>query len=688
MKTIRSVQKDQIEQQGQQFEWRFYLFMNPDITQNGIKTQQSAKQHWLHYGRSEGRISAHPDREIFDFEYYSSRYKIFENIRERGQRLSDSDSIRFILEHWYLHGKKEGRWCRMPPKADDIIQNSPDYKHMSDEYECVVQKRICRLVHVKETEDVNVERKNENDFEDDIVIRIITRTSRRPNSFSQCRLSVLRQILPSNTKCFHHIVYDDPRDIWYISGDHVTKVEKIHSNECPFPSNEYINIALQQSMFKSLGTVQWNLVLDDDDMFHSPFALYCISERLQNMQNDTSKLIVWQTLKNDSDIIPKDVQSLKKNLPSCSFLFHQNYAKKYKWEPRRKGDLQFAMRVIENDLKNVIWIPKTLTSLQKGPGWGECVDIDMYPLRRHSTSIVNAFLSKPKSKNIIGKTQYGSIVSFPGKTTNGTVIQWGQNFMANLYTPQDLSTIVTKDLLQMYFERTFVLSLARRNDKWMKTRQRAIKSGIFSMSRFFGIDGANDVECHRLWEQYNKIPRKAPCIPSKGSLAILLSMRSLIVENKSKKRKSFMILQDDVIFCHDFLEKCSLFLKCVVSQIPNWKLIYLGCTQHCWPKHKFTTPINSKTGFYFPQGTADGAFAVAINENIYDELLQEIGTTEVPFDTGPLRTIQRRYPKECVCAWPYLMIADVSDSDCRPRRDQEKMAQKVHWDLNDFDLSC
>ena len=94
------------------FEWRFYLFMNPDLVQNGLTTEESARKHWIQYGKSEGRISAHPDRDIFDFEYYSSRYRIFGNKDE--SKISETDSIRYILEHWYLHGKKEGRWCHLP----------------------------------------------------------------------------------------------------------------------------------------------------------------------------------------------------------------------------------------------------------------------------------------------------------------------------------------------------------------------------------------------------------------------------------------------------------------------------------------------------------------------------------------------------------------------------------------------
>ena len=159
-------------------------------------------------------------------------------------------------------------------------------------------------------------------------------------------------------------------------------------------------------------------------------------------------------------------------------------------------------------------------------------------------------------------------------------------------------------------------------------------------------------------------------------------MEKMIMEAKKQNRPYFLVLQDDVHFCKNFQNKVKVFLDCC-SQI-DWKLLYLGCTQHKWPEQMQIVLINEEIGFYYPQGSADGAFALLIHNSVYDDLLKECSKKRLPFDSGALKTIQKKYPMKCISAWPYLVIADVSDSDCRGPRDQKRFAQKCKWDLSLF----
>ena len=658
------------------FEWKFYLFMNPELISLGINNKETATNHWITMGQFEKRIASHVDRNIFDFDYYATKYGSL--------KVNGIISKRDLLNHWYTHGKNEGRWCYAPQcsiSKEAKFMSVSDDKQIHEESDLDENSEILLNILCPLRKRLNIiESKHES-----IHFRIITRTSRRPNAFSRCRLSVLRQYLPPFIKCFHHILFDDPRDKWYISGDLITYVKKKDTKlyECPF--NGYINKALQIHYING-SDIHWNIILDDDDVFIDPYAIQFIAKSIIENTDITANnsLYIWKTKKND-EIFPKTHELEKNTIPSCSYTFHQKYAKLYKWENVRGGDYLFAQNIFEKS--PVIWIEKTLTSLQCGPGWGECVDIYSHPLRYKSIQCINRFLNLQNHNSyiIIGISIYGSIIYW-NQSFQYIEIMWDNvHFKPKLYiSNNDVHSILLKDIFTLYFDNTYVLSLKRRDDRWLNTKRRANKHGIQRLTRFIGIDGVNENECKNLWDKYKKRLINPPCIPSIGSLAILLSMQKLIETSFLKQENSCLILQDDVLFCDNFLNKCAIFLECITKCIPNWKLIYLGCTQHAWPVNRFNTPINSEIGFYYPQGTADGAFAVAIHNSIYEELLEEIGTTVIPFDSGPLRTIQKRYPSQCVCAWPYLIVADVSDSDCRPSRDQLVMANKVEWDMQLF----
>jgi glycosyltransferase involved in cell wall biosynthesis len=112
-------------------------------------------------------------------------------------------------------------------------------------------------------------------------------------------------------------------------------------------------------------------------------------------------------------------------------------------------------------------------------------------------------------------------------------------------------------------------------------------------------------------------------------------------------------------------------------------LLYIGCTQIT--RKNIKNNDNSNTHYYHPNGTTDGAFAVGIDSSIYDQLLIEINKMVMPFDSGPLKTIQRMFTNQCYVMQPYLIIADLKESDCRGARNQEDASHRIGWKLSDFD---
>ena len=636
-----------------EFDWRFYLFMNPDLRDNAIQDQQSATNHWNAYGKNENRFGIPIDVDRFDFAYYRNTYSDIKHIVSK----------RELLIHWYTHGKKEGRWCHGPKQITQLEKthisvSSIEHENMST-VEPFVFSVMNGLISSCSSKSLWIDKSEE---VKPITLRIITRTSRRPNSFSLCRFSVLCQYknIPTACTCFHHIVYDNPFDEYYISGDYTQKVSKENSENHEFPFNEYINSALQKGVIQDKN-VDWNIVLDDDDMFVDACAVRKIMDTICQKNYNPNSIIMWKTQVQTSEekVLPSEYTKqhmLKtKKVPSCSFAFHQQWTTTYgyRWSPVRGGDFAFLSKLLKHDDTQIASIDEVLTSLQNGAGWGKCVDIPMLPLRTHSLFTLNVYVRDTTK----------SVNNEDNKST--------ENKISCFFSP--------------FFDRVIVLNLDRRSDRWDNFVLRSKKENIRSSERFIGIDGKHDQECTLLWKEYNSIPRNPPCIPSIGSMAILLSTKNIIQYSTQQQDKHIMMFQDDVLFCKNFQRKCSIFLEFCTVYMKNWSLIYLGCTQHTWPSDRIITPITSEIGFYYPQGSADGAFAVAINRTRYSELLELIGTTQLPLDSGPMRTLQRRYPDECVCAWPYLVIADVTDSDCRESRSQEFMAHKVEWNLDDFE---
>jgi len=241
---------------------------------------------------------------------------------------------------------------------------------------------------------------------------------------------------------------------------------------------------------------------------------------------------------------------------------------------------------------------------------------------------------------------------------------------------QSLKKVLTPNY---YFDHIYLLNMDRRTDR-LRYMEKELKShGIFNWSRWPGLDGKKSPHYDE-WSNYRRqrmtmkekrqYHRKA--IGSAGSCAFLKSMYLMLQDAIRKKYKTILVLQDDLLFHKNFEEE---FMR-IPERVPkNWKLLYLGATQHNWNHVEF------RSKYYFPMGTADGAFAVGIHHSIFRELMSEITKFNMPFDSGALKAIQRNYGRQCLVLQPNLLIADIRDSDLRNSRDIESYATKFRWNL-------
>lgn len=242
-----------------------------------------------------------------------------------------------------------------------------------------------------------------------------------------------------------------------------------------------------------------------------------------------------------------------------------------------------------------------------------------------------------------------------------------------------------KGAINQYFDKIYVLNLDRRPDRMENMVRRLKRWGITNYVRYSAIDGSETPHWEE-WKHYTKsklnriekVRYRRKAIGSAGSWAILKSMFHLIRDAQINKYNRILVLQDDVLFHKNFTEE---FNK-MKDYIPNdkWKLLFLGATQHNW-RH-----VLKSKHYYYPNGTADGAFAVGIHSSLYDEMIEEILKFDMPVDSGALSRLQKKYLYNSFVIYPNLIIADIRDSDLRSSRDLHNFGKRFKWDPKLYEI--
>lgn len=236
----------------------------------------------------------------------------------------------------------------------------------------------------------------------------------------------------------------------------------------------------------------------------------------------------------------------------------------------------------------------------------------------------------------------------------------------------------SEQYLYKYVDHVYILNLLRRPDRFSTTVNRLHHEGIYTFEHFYAED-CREVQYTLLFETYNFLKQTKQIqpspwrVPSKGSFAILYSMWRMLEDAIANEYENILVLQDDIFCIDNFRQK---FTNCLETA-PDWKLLYIGANDK---KLVFKRMKDPPPPFYFPGGDADGAFAIIIKRCLFQTILDSI-TFQQPFDSGPLRHMQRRFTRQCPVAYPNLIIADVSESDCRENRPQEAFSKRVLWDM-------
>lgn len=249
-----------------------------------------------------------------------------------------------------------------------------------------------------------------------------------------------------------------------------------------------------------------------------------------------------------------------------------------------------------------------------------------------------------------------------------------KNYIYNLDTY--MTTVDT------YFDNVYILNIDTYQYKWNKLEQKIIELGIKKYQRFSAINGYLEPHLSE-WKKYSKekfdvieksLGRKK--IQSPGVLGNLKSLIEILKDAKKNNYKKILFLEDDVIFHKNF----NILFNTKIKSVPkNWKVLYFGANDPYFLKRKIKNN-------YYADNRMHGGFAIGIDISIYDDLIAQALKKNNPFDSGPLRFIMRKYPKQCIILYPNLIICDVSRSDLRNKRDMKSFSKMVGWNLSLYDI--
>lgn len=199
-------------------------------------------------------------------------------------------------------------------------------------------------------------------------------------------------------------------------------------------------------------------------------------------------------------------------------------------------------------------------------------------------------------------------------------------------------------------DRTYVLNLDRRVEKWERSRDLLRSVGLDPV-RFPAMDG----------ETLHDDPAAA-AFRHIGALGCLRSHAAIIRDAQARGFRRIAVFEDDILPRKDFDWS-------VVDKLSDWRFVYLGATQADW------SAVEIQDGYYRPANTL-GTWAMLIDSQYFDKLLHLYDATKSA-DLS-LSTALFHDPQAYVL-WPYLFITDVSISDIRDWGNVEQLHRLWHW---------
>lgn len=228
-----------------------------------------------------------------------------------------------------------------------------------------------------------------------------------------------------------------------------------------------------------------------------------------------------------------------------------------------------------------------------------------------------------------------------------------------------------------YFQQIYIINLKRRPDRLESIKKRLSRQNIQKYQIIEAVDGQNP----DIIKYYNWKSRNHHFFESAGALGVLLSALKILKDAWEKKYERFLILEDDVVFTHNFQND---FTKRIKTIPDRWKLLYFGTSIHKW-RFNQRVVLNKQNQYFQTQGEIAGAFAVGISRDVIPYLIREIPITNKAWDTGVLSNYNRIKQSDVFIFYPYLIVCNTQDSDLRRKKSLVEKVETSRWNLSLYD---
>ena len=232
---------------------------------------------------------------------------------------------------------------------------------------------------------------------------------------------------------------------------------------------------------------------------------------------------------------------------------------------------------------------------------------------------------------------------------------------------------INKHVLNKYFDNIYVLYITE--FEFDRIKYKLVNKKI-NAQYYKGIDGQKELgkEFSDYVNFHNDIQSRH-FIKTPGAFGHIHSFIKILTDAIEKNYKKILILEPDIYFDKNFDHIVEKYL------IKEYKLLYLGASQHLWKPIDDNYSHLFKQGYYYAHNTC-GTYGLGLDHTIFKEYLEKLKELKDPSDVC-IFDIQNKYREHSIVAYPNLITCDVSKSTTtNRRRSQLEISKKFRWHDN------
>lgn len=285
-----------------------------------------------------------------------------------------------------------------------------------------------------------------------------------------------------------------------------------------------------------------------------------------------------------------------------------------------------------------------------------------------------------KNDEIVEEVSLGEINSILKTEKNNNLIKIQNKYSEEMQKKVKLQNEKEDvgDFLNIYFDQIYLINMDKDTNRLKRMKKWFEKYGI-KFKRISGVVGKEHVlemkkNFNSGWNSWERRQNRAAKLKNAGAYGCLMSHRKVVQDAVENGYNRILIFEDDILFHKDFkqmIERCENVLN-----MENWKLIYLGSTQHDW---RYVKKLPNRV-FYRASHT-DSTFCYGMDSSIFSKMLNLTEKPKFPID------FYYRYFQDssfCPVIFPQCCISKLDESNIRGKRNIRHYANQFRWHLKNY----